>query len=671
MLRSLTALAVAALFAPMSARAATITVTTTDDERTVDGDCSLREAIDAANTDAAVDACPAGSGEDEIVLAEAGYGQQLQPGGEDENAGGDFDVTSPVTIRGVGQERTLLVGNVDRYFDVRPGGSLVLQDLTIAFCTAVGGSSDEADGAGGAIRALGDLRVERSGIGNNMAAPSRPGGAIFATANLDVVDTWILDNTGGPAPLNSSQTGGWGGGIYAIGSTHISGSTLRNNHVGTGPTPWNPAAQPDARGAAIYARGNLEIDRTSIEENGSGPLAMWGGGVFVETRPGSNGSFVRIHASTLRGNTAERGAALSVFGFTQGVLFDSTVTENVGGSVFNPSGGSAVHLLGSAQLQVVHSTIAGNEGIGVAADSSSGSRLSSSILARNRIDGAERDCVGAHFTFGYNLFGSGGGCQITLTDLETTDPRLEPAAGEDGAPWVMALKADSPAIDAGRCEDESWGTFVADQRGVEMPQGSTCDIGAYEFIPYERLERTTEVAPGGNCAYGGNRSDSGLDSDRDGTLDDEEIDRTTFACNGAPGSSCSVETEADGSTTVRCDDGTVVTIPASADGLVRVEAEPAGENCASGGQRIVSGTDDDGDGVLDPEEIESTSYACNGASCTVESKGGNAVIRCDDGTATTVKAPEDGGCSAAPGSLTLFGLLAAIGLVTRQHRPNQ
>lgn len=36
---------------------ATINVNTTDDELNNDGDCSLREAIRAANTDTAVDAC--------------------------------------------------------------------------------------------------------------------------------------------------------------------------------------------------------------------------------------------------------------------------------------------------------------------------------------------------------------------------------------------------------------------------------------------------------------------------------------------------------------------------------------------------------------------------------------------------------------------------------------
>ena len=41
---------------------ATIPVNTLTDELNSDGDCSLREAIRAANLDQAVDACPAGSG---------------------------------------------------------------------------------------------------------------------------------------------------------------------------------------------------------------------------------------------------------------------------------------------------------------------------------------------------------------------------------------------------------------------------------------------------------------------------------------------------------------------------------------------------------------------------------------------------------------------------------
>lgn len=51
----------------------TITVNTFADDLAVNGNCTLREAIQSANTDSAVDACPAGSGADTIVLAAGTY----------------------------------------------------------------------------------------------------------------------------------------------------------------------------------------------------------------------------------------------------------------------------------------------------------------------------------------------------------------------------------------------------------------------------------------------------------------------------------------------------------------------------------------------------------------------------------------------------------------------
>ncbi|MCP4754065.1 MAG: DUF1566 domain-containing protein [Proteobacteria bacterium] len=50
------------------------------------------------------------------------------------------------------------------------------------------------------------------------------------------------------------------------------------------------------------------------------------------------------------------------------------------------------------------------------------------------------------------------------------------------------------------------------------------------------------------------------------------------------------------------------------DGLNTLEIltqEPGGDNCIDGGWKIDSGLDDDGDGILDNEEIDSTSFECN------------------------------------------------------------
>src|ERR1044071_6821183 len=73
-----------ALTLPGLVYAANITVNTTADELNSDGDCSLREAIQAANTDAPSDGCTAGSGADTIS-----FNPSLTSGG---------DVTITLTI---------------------------------------------------------------------------------------------------------------------------------------------------------------------------------------------------------------------------------------------------------------------------------------------------------------------------------------------------------------------------------------------------------------------------------------------------------------------------------------------------------------------------------------------------------------------------------------------
>src|SRR5262245_1907614 len=81
-----------------AAGAATIVVTTLADDTTVNGNCTLREAVIAANTDAAVDACAAGSGADVITVPAGTYVLTLVGAGEDGAATGDLDLTADVEI---------------------------------------------------------------------------------------------------------------------------------------------------------------------------------------------------------------------------------------------------------------------------------------------------------------------------------------------------------------------------------------------------------------------------------------------------------------------------------------------------------------------------------------------------------------------------------------------
>src|SRR5687767_3195887 len=86
------------------AAAADITVTTRQDTVSADGRCSLREAVTAANTNAATGGCPAGTvAPDVILLGDGHYLLSRAGAGEDGNATGDLDLLDAglVTLRGI------------------------------------------------------------------------------------------------------------------------------------------------------------------------------------------------------------------------------------------------------------------------------------------------------------------------------------------------------------------------------------------------------------------------------------------------------------------------------------------------------------------------------------------------------------------------------------------
>jgi hypothetical protein len=100
------------------------------------------------------------------------------------------------------------------------------------------------------------------------------------------------------------------------------------------------------------------------------------------------------------------------------------------------------------------------------------------------------------------------------------NPLLAPLANNDGFTQTMALGEDSPAINAG--DDSSCPS--TDQRGVTRPQGSHCDIGAYEeIVPKRPVMKSKVLHPSSlNIQFGttsGSPSNLNL-LDQTGTNDD-------------------------------------------------------------------------------------------------------------------------------------------------------
>ena len=92
---------------------------------------------------------------------------------------------------------------------------------------------------------------------------------------------------------------------------------------------------------------------------------------------------------------------------------------------------------------------------------------------------------------------------------------------------------------------------------------------------------TDEVA-GNNCPNGGQKIESGVDVDGNGSLGSTEVSQTKYVCNGQNGLST----------------------------LATYKDEPAGNNCAGGGFKLQIGQDLNGNLSLDSNEIQSTKYIC-------------------------------------------------------------
>lgn len=261
------------------ALAATIDVNTTADEFGTGTDCSLREAIQAANTDTAFGGCSAGSGDDIINLPAGTYTLSISGSGENSNATGDLDIASNITVIGAGAGQTTINANsIDRVLHIL-SGNIMLQNLTITGGVVI-------VNGGGVLLEGGNLTVENSVIRDNSATTaSGNGGGIARTAgNLTVTNSTIQGNI----------TGSRGGGIYSInaGNININRTALVNNQTTGG----------GGGGLLVDGTGSTAL-LTNVTMNGN--TAITGGGAIWVRNSGS----LELINATLYANTSGSGAS--------------------------------------------------------------------------------------------------------------------------------------------------------------------------------------------------------------------------------------------------------------------------------------------------------------------------------------------------------------------------
>jgi len=380
----------------------------------------------------------------------------------------------------------------------------------------------------------------RSGRGDTGWGPNgahASGGAVYCAAGLEAVDCEFRSNAtvagwpGGWRPHRGDGRGGalavaggaarvWrgllesnavsgcaglGGGIWHGGqSLWVSNVTFRGNTAGGDKLSYyyDESGGPGA-GGGLCAQARCEVVDSTFERNRStgGPGNELPGGVGLPAGPGLGGAVfsaapLRLERCTVVENLAHGGDQDGVFaaggpafgggicvGDNSAALVNLTICSNtasggapdpyIGSQAGAGSGGALCVTNGTVSL--MNCTLWGNvatgrpwpdfggqpgeeRGGGIANLTTTALPVYNSIVA-----GSPR---------GGDLFGelAGGSNLIGL------EPRLLPLADNGGPTLTMALRRDSPAIDAA----DAAAAPVTDQRGVPRPVGAAPDIGAFE-----------------------------------------------------------------------------------------------------------------------------------------------------------------------------------------------
>ncbi len=413
--------ALALLLAAPLATAATISVNTLSDELNNDGDCSLREAFAAANTNAAVDACAAGaSGQDlirmgfgsipanntlllslgtieitESVRFNGGFGGGVAIVIDGDASQRIFRVTSGtlstlnMTLLNARAERGAAVyvasgasfsaddvwfrRNVATGDAATDGGAAVYNDggtVTLLKANLIGNTASGASGSGGGVlNNGGTLTVTQTNLLDNSAM--RAGGAIESTGDSQttITDSRFERNSAGSNPGNGGAFH-----ISATGSATITGGIVSANTASReGGGFWNNTGTMTITGTRFT--GNVASGDAA--NHGGGALFNNGGTMLVEgiTAEGniangasgsggalmSVGGTMTVRASTIRANRANRaGAGIESAGATTTLVGGMLSNNVIPGATAAPGNGGGIHG-GGGTVTIRGASISGNE----------------------------------------------------------------------------------------------------------------------------------------------------------------------------------------------------------------------------------------------------------------------------------------------------------------------
>ena len=456
-----------AVVAP-GAMAASITVNASGDASS-DGQCTLRDAIAAANQNEMVAGCTAGDDmNDTIVFGNNVAGSTITLGGtalptivagstltigmagDDSD---DADDSAGVTIDGNNQSRiftnqgnltlnglTLVNGAATTAggdADARSGGAILNDDGGVLTVNGGAMNNNSADRAGGAIEeasgataAGGDddtandnVRVTLNNVnfsGNNAGMNPGNGGALHVTGSGDIVVN------GGTFNANIAEEGGalWNNG----GTLTVSGASFMENRAN--------GTEADMGGGAIFgqvggANGTVVVsDATFVSNKAGSPddseSSASGGAILT-----GDGTTLTISDSVFRMNTARRaGGGIEVLAGSTTTLDNVTATGNDAGA--SPGNGGFLHVTGDGDVNVTGGVFARNTAVegGAFWNNQGTMTLDGVAIVNNEATGADATQGGGGIYAEGNDMGDSG--TLTITASRIAMNRASGTAGSGG-----------------------------------------------------------------------------------------------------------------------------------------------------------------------------------------------------------------------------------------------
>jgi CSLREA domain-containing protein len=291
----------ALLIPPQAANAANYTVTKTAD--TNDGacnrDCSLREALAAANAQPSRDSIRISAGTYTLTL-------------------GQLEIGTDLRLRGTGAGTTVVDGGGSGRVLVILAGNVRIDDLTIQ-----NGNANESSG----IENFGTLRLQNVAVRGNVAGED--GAGIRNSGQMTISDSFITDNR--------AETGG---GIFNRGELSITGGMVGGNFA------WF--------GAGIRNSGILRLRKVTIAGNTAGDASVSGsgGGIFNEDEGTLDLRNVVVENNTANSTSAEQGAGGGILNRGTATVRSSHLRDNTAAL------GGGLHNIGRLALRA--STVSGN-----------------------------------------------------------------------------------------------------------------------------------------------------------------------------------------------------------------------------------------------------------------------------------------------------------------------